>query len=127
MSSLSRSTFQNAYVNPNDVWSKSDKAVARKAFDAALKRELQEAIGKAKRMASQITQPADLWDLENFLTRRREHIDSKYVFRQSRLTEVLGRLLWENRLSADDLQGMREDKLESIRSYAKFFAKMNAA
>jgi hypothetical protein len=32
----------------------------------------------------------------------------------------LGRLLYENRLSEEELRGLREDKMESIRSFAKF-------
>ena len=38
----------------------------------------------------------------------------------SRLTDVLGRLLYENRLSEEELRGLREDKMESIRSFARF-------
>jgi hypothetical protein len=41
------------------TWSKSEKAIARKAFDAALKQELHEVIQKAKQMASQIQQASD--------------------------------------------------------------------
>jgi hypothetical protein len=49
-------------------------------------------------MASQIQQSSDLWDLEHYLTQRRKEIERKYNFRGSRLTDVLGRLLYENRL-----------------------------
>jgi hypothetical protein len=53
----------------------SEKTVARAAFDAALKRELQEVIQEAKQKANQIKEPADLWELERYLTRRRKNID----------------------------------------------------
>ncbi|MGB8064340.1 MAG: hypothetical protein WCF26_20800 [Candidatus Sulfotelmatobacter sp.] len=109
------------------IWSKSERAIARKAFEGALKRELHEVIQKAKRKCSQIKEPSDLWDLERYLTKRRIEIDTKYVFRASRRTDVLGRLLQENRLSEEELSGLREDKLGSIRSYARFLAKMDAA
>jgi hypothetical protein len=32
----------------------------------------------------------------------------------------LGRLLYENRLGENDLRGLREDKMKSIRSFAQF-------
>ena|SRR3984893_19187635 len=80
------------------VWSRSEKTIARKAFDDALARELHEVIQEAKKMASQIQQSPDLWDLEHYLTERRKEIDRKYDFRRSRLTDVLGRLLYENRV-----------------------------
>ena len=44
----------------------------------------------------------------------------------SQLTHVFGRLLYENRLSEEDLRGLREEKLKSIRSLAKFLAESAA-
>ena len=119
----SPSAAQDRYPDQNKpIWSRSEKALARKAFDAALGRELHEVIQEAKKMASQIQQSSDLWDLEHYLTGRRKEIDRKYDFRGSRLTDVLGRLLYENRLGEEDLRGLREDKRKGIRSFAKFLA-----
>jgi Photoprotection regulator fluorescence recovery protein len=85
-----------------------------------VKRELHEVIQQTQRMASQIQRSSDLWDLEHYLTQRRKEIDRKYEYHYSRLTDVLGRLLYENRLSEEELRGLREDKMESIRSFARF-------
>jgi hypothetical protein len=71
-------------------------------------------------MAHEIQKSSDLWDLERHLTQRRKKIDRKYDFRGSRLTDVLGRLLYENRLGEEDLRGLREEKMKSIRSFAQF-------
>jgi Photoprotection regulator fluorescence recovery protein len=114
---------QGTYPYPNEpTWSRSEKAIARRVFDAALKRELQEVMQKTKQMANQINQPADLWDLERYLTERRKDIDSKYDSRSSRLTSVFGRLLCERRVNEDELRALREDKVEAIRSCAKFLS-----
>ena len=78
-------------------------------------------------MASQIQQSSDLWDLEHYLTQRRKEIDRKYDYRYSQLTQVFGRLLYEKRLREEELRGLREDKLKSIRSFAKFLAEDAAA
>lgn len=119
----SPSAIQNSYLYPNEpIWSKSEKAIARKAFDAALAQELQQVIQEAKRMANEIKQSPDLWDLELHLTQRRTEIDRKYDFRGSRLTHVLGRLLCEGRVNEQQLHGLRENQLKSIRSHAKFLA-----
>lgn len=60
----SSSTTPDRYPYQNEpIWSRSEKAIARKAFDAALKRELHEVIQETKKMASQIKEPSDLWDL----------------------------------------------------------------
>jgi hypothetical protein len=128
MTRQSRSAIQNSHTNQRDLmWSMSEKAIARKAFDAALKRELHEVIQDAMQMASRIRQSSDLWDLEHYLTQRRREIDRKYDYRYSQLTLVFGKLLRESRLGEEELLGLREDKLESIRSYARFLAKMDAA
>jgi Photoprotection regulator fluorescence recovery protein len=109
------------YPQQNErTWSKSGKAIARTTFDAALGRELHEVIQQVKRMASEIQESSDLWDLEQYLTERRKQIGRMYDYRYSQLTLVLGRLLYENRLSEEDLRGLREDKMKSIRSLAKF-------
>jgi hypothetical protein len=82
----SPSAVQDNYPYKHEpIWSRSEKTIARKAFDAALGRELHEVIQEAKMMASQIKQSSDLWDLEHYLTQRRKEIDRKYDFRGSRL------------------------------------------
>jgi hypothetical protein len=68
-------------------------------------------------MANEIQKSSDLWDLQHHLTQRRKEIDRKYDFRGSRLTDVLGRLLYENRLGEEDLRGLREEEMKSIRSF----------
>jgi hypothetical protein len=121
MTSLSANQDNYPYQN-EPTWSKSEKAIARRAFDAALGRELHEVIQRAKQMANEIQQSSDLWDLERYLTQRRKDIDRKYDFRASRLTQVFGRLLYEGRLKEQELRGLEEDKLKSICSIAKFLA-----
>jgi hypothetical protein len=119
----SPSATPNTYPYQNEpTWSKSEKAIARTAFDAALKRELKDVMHKAKQMANQIKEPADVWELEHYLTERREEINRKYDYRYSQLRHVFGRLLYEGRVSEEELRGLQEDKLKSIRSVAKFLA-----
>ena len=120
------SASQDSYPHQSTlIWSRSEKAVARTAFDAALGRELHEVIRKTKQMANAIQGSDDLWDLEHYLTQRRKEIDRKYDYRYSQLTQVFGRLLHEKRISEQGLRGLREDKLKSIRSFAKFLAEMD--
>ena len=81
----SPSATQNTYPYQNEsTWSRSEKAIARIGFNAALGRELHEVIQRAKQMASEIQQSTDLWDLEHYLTQHRKEIDRRYDFRSSR-------------------------------------------
>lgn len=128
MSTPSQSPVHYGYASASDTtWSRSEKAIARKAFDAALKRELHELMQEAKQIAGQIKQPSDLWDLQEYLTQRRKEIDRKYDYRYSDLTQVFGRLLYETRVSEEELRGFSKDKLNTIRSLAKFLAEDPAA
>jgi hypothetical protein len=122
-------TFLSSSAGPNGArrgeltWSKSERAVARKTFEQALNRELQEVIQQAKQMAADVTEPSSLWDLEHHLTKCRKEINRKYEYRASKLVFVFGTLLHEGRLTEQDLRGLREDKLEAIRSYADFLSR----
>ena len=101
------SATPNRYPYQNEpIWSRSEKTIARTAFDDALGRELHEVIQEAKKMASQIQQSSDLWDLEHYLTERRKEINRKYDYRYSQLTHVFGRLLYEKRLRENELRGL---------------------
>ena len=104
----------------NLKWSQTEKVIARNAFDRALQKELEEVIQQSKRLAEKIQQPSDLWELEGFLTKRRNEIDRKYDYRYSVLPEVFGCLVRDCRISEDELHGLAEDKLAHIRRVAKF-------
>jgi hypothetical protein len=119
---------QNTYPHLNEPrWSGSERVIARKVFDAALKEEHQHVTREAKQMANQIKEPADVWELERYLTQRRKDIDRKYDYRYSQLRHVFGTLSYEGRVSEQELCGLRDDKLKSIRSLAKFSAEDSAA
>ena len=121
MTGLSTTAGSHSSASMRDLrWSPAEKAVARRAFNLALEREFAEVIRETRSKAASIREPSDLWDLEHYLAKRRQAIDRKYDYRYSMLTLVFGVLLREGRISADDLQGLGEDKLESIRSLAAF-------
>ena len=46
----------------NLKWSSAEKTVARKAFDRALQRELNEVMLEAKKIAEKVQKPSDMWD-----------------------------------------------------------------
>ena len=121
MTSLSATPNRYPYQNePN--WSRSEKALARTAFDAALGRELHEVIQEAKKMASQIQQSSDLWDLEHYLTHvvKRSTASTTIGIRNSR--RCSGDFCTKSDSVRKELRGLREDKLKPIRSFAKFLA-----
>ena len=120
MAQLAHSEAPGTYTDTRRLkWSETEKAIARKAFDHALQKELQEVIQKAKRMAAAIEHPSDLWELESFLTKRRNEIDRKYDYRYSVLPQVFVNLVREGRVYEEQLRGLAEDKLGFIHGFAK--------
>jgi hypothetical protein len=99
-------------------WSPAEKMAARKAFEQALQLELKETMAETKRMAANIEEASDLWDLERWLTQRRLTIDRKYDYRYSVLPFVLATLLQEGRVGENDLRGLGQEKFEMIRHIA---------
>lgn len=96
-------------------WSKSEKAIARRAFEQAYDRECSAIAEEVHRRARKISEPRDVWALHDFLSRRRKEIDQKYDYRYSVLIFVFGRLINEGWLSDECLAGLSDDKLAKIR------------
>src|ERR1700738_5192977 len=101
MTSLHSRAASGAGTAMRDLkWSPTEKAIARKAFDRALGRELQAVILEAKSKAAKIHDPSGLWELERYLTQCRHEIDRKCDYRYSVLPLVLANLLSGGRLNA---------------------------
>lgn len=99
-------------------WSSSEKKIARRVFDAALQCELTEVLLHFKAMAANATEPGHMWSTEEYLSKARREIDSKYDYRYSQLHVVFGRLLREGRISEVELAGLSEENLQLIRRIA---------
>lgn len=102
----------------HDHWTASEKKIARRAYDAAVQRELAEILAEFKRRAASATSPAEMWAVEDYLKSARRSFDRKYDYRYSVLDLVLGRLLSEKRIQEADLRGLGEDKIARMRAFA---------
>jgi hypothetical protein len=106
-------------MHPRELkWSKPEKAIARRAFDAAYQRECDEIKSNLSEMVDAISEPRDLWRIHNYLTEKRDETDAKYDYRYSVLPSVFARLLKEGWLSKTDLEGLGDDKMAFINRFA---------
>ena len=96
------------------TWSGTEKNAARKAFDLALRKELDSAINEAKERAARISEATELWELEEWLGKRRRKIDSTFDYRYSVLPEVFAGLIYNGVLTLEQLNGIAPEKLEYI-------------
>ncbi len=78
MSKVSRVTTKDPSTIMRGLnWSHAERVIARKAFDLALRRELDAVIREVKTRAASIEQHSELWDLERYLTQRRKFARSR--------------------------------------------------
>jgi Photoprotection regulator fluorescence recovery protein len=111
---------QDVYSRMRDLhWSPKEKTIARRAFDRALRRELEATVQEAKQIAARIKEPDELWELERHLTQRRKEINAKYEFKYSVILLVLADLVRDGRITTDELHGLGEDKLRIIRGHVQ--------
>lgn len=96
-------------------WSSDEKKVARKAFDNAYQREMDEIKSLLIEKVSSLKTDSDLWAIEDYLNERRKVVHNKYDYRYSQLIFVFSRLLKEGYLSEDDIVELNKDKRELIK------------
>ncbi len=101
-------------------WSKTEKKIAREAFEKAYDRECYNLADRIREKANQIKKQDDIWALHDFLTEKRKEVDEKYDYRYSMLDFVFGRLIKDRWLDFRDLEGLDEEKIERIKSLLRF-------
>jgi hypothetical protein len=99
----------------DNEWTKSEKKIARKAFDTAYLRECAAIIASVQQQAAEMKTPQELWKLEDYLYGQRRDTDEKYDYRYSVLLMTFDWLLREGWLTFDDLVGLSQDKLDHLR------------
>jgi ribosomal protein S8 len=107
-------------MNLNDIpWSKTEKDIARKIFDAAYLREMNQIHSKVLNSITNYKEPKDIWKLHDYLTQKREEIDLKYDYRYSVLITVFSRLYKEGIIKYEELIGLSEEKLTKIKAISE--------
>lgn len=109
----------DSHVEMRDLhWSPAEKAIARRAFEGALGRELQTLVDEVKKRVNEMEATSQLWELERYLGQRRREIDQIYEYKYSQLPLVFGAQIRRGQLREDELHGLGEDKLIRIRGAA---------
>ena len=101
-------------------WSKTEKKIAREAFEKAYERECHYLACMIRKKANQIKKPSDMWGLQDFLTEKRKEVDDKYDYRYSVHDFVFVRLFKDGWLDFADLKGLNEEKIDRIKSLLRF-------
>jgi len=102
-------------------WSPGEKKIARKAYELAYQREMEDIKKEIERRIANLKENQDIWALEDFLYDRRQEMAEKYDYRYSVLMIVFMRLVREGYLKEEDLKGLAEDKITRIKQSSENF------
>ena len=103
---------------PDVKWSQKEKSISRAAFDKAYKNECNNIIETVKNRARNLSEPKEIWGLEDYLYEKRKEIDNKYDYRYSVLIHVFGQLVRDGWITMKDLEGLEEEKIQRIQLIA---------
>jgi hypothetical protein len=96
------------------IWSEIEQQIAQNAFQTAYQRETSALIGEIREYASGIVALNDIWRLHDFLSARRHDIDGKYDYDYAALLFIFARLIKEEWLQFEELNGLDPTKLAKI-------------
>lgn len=100
-------------------WTETEKVVAQAAFERAHARETQALVAEVRTKASEIANIAEIWQLHDYLSARRHDIDGKYDYHYANLIFVFARLLKEQWLQLEDLEGLAENRIAKISALSR--------
>jgi len=100
----------------NDLkWNQKEKSISRAAFDKAYRNECEDIIKTVRQKLNNLSEPKKIWELEEYLYKKRREIDNKYDYRYSVLITVFSRLIAEGWIKIKDLEELGEEKIERIK------------
>ena len=114
------------YFGRGVKWSTSEKKIARRAYNAAFERQCSSIAAETNRMLKRMSNPAEIWGIEEYLSERRRDVARVYHYSYSDLDIVLSRLMGDGWLTEADLDGLQSDKIADIKRGAENFREMCA-
>jgi hypothetical protein len=96
------------------TWSKTEKKIARAAYDKAYLAQCQRIVSTLRDRVAALDDPRDVWQIDDFLRQKRKEVDATFDFRYSVLVFVFVQLIADGLITMDDLAGLREDKIEGV-------------
>ena len=96
-------------------WSKKEKKIARKAFDLAYSRTIENFIKYVN--SASISKEEELWEFCDELKEKQKEIGRMFDFRYSVLPMAFSQFVSKGVLNPKELEGLAEDKLSVIKQF----------
>lgn len=100
-------------------WTEVEKKIAQTAFNQAYEREIKALLNQVREQTSTLTELGDLWQLHDFLSAKRHEIEGKYDYQYAAILFVFARLVKEDWLNLNELEGLDKDKLSKVAALAR--------
>lgn len=110
----------NGKLDRELTWTAAEKKTARRAFDKAFERHCASITAEVRQMLENLTNPSDIWRIQEYLTEHRRNVDRIYEYKHSRLILIFSILIRDGWLTEKDLAGLQQEKIVSIRLGARF-------
>ncbi|WP_375783516.1 hypothetical protein ACE10Z_27250 [Bradyrhizobium sp. Pha-3] len=98
-------------------WSSAEKKIARKAYDSAVECALAKVMVEFKSRAVAAATPSEMWEVGDYLHRKRRELDEMFDYRYSQLLLVFAQFIREQYLDEALLAGLSDEKRQIIRSF----------
>ncbi|MFM7888873.1 MAG: hypothetical protein ACKPCM_19755 [Pseudanabaena sp.] len=103
----------------NDEWTETEENIARKAFETAYQREINDLMDAVKHKAVALAAIEDMWHLHDFLSAKRHEVDGKYDYCLPMLVFVFAGLVKDGWLNLSELDGLNPDKIAKISALSR--------
>nr|WP_286392939.1 hypothetical protein [Pseudanabaena mucicola] len=103
----------------NAEWTETEENIAKRAFEIAYKREINDLIDEVKHKAVSLAEIDDMWLLHDFLSAKRHEVDGKYDYHLPMLVFVFAGLVKDGWLSISELEGLNPDKIAKISALSR--------
>lgn len=100
-------------------WTAEEQALARRVFDQALRREMEDLIETLRLQAAALGGAEDVWQFHDFLSIQRHAIEGRTEFRMAGLLFVFAGFVKDGLTSLEELEGLSADKQAKIRAMSR--------
>jgi len=101
-------------------WTPSEKKAARRAYDKAFELQCAAITKEVKRMLQKMSNPGDIWRIEEYLYEKRKEVDRLFQFSYSRLILVFSILMRDGWMTDADLAGLDQEKIDRIKRFPRY-------
>ena len=101
-------------------WTQDELAIARAAFEAGKQRSIEVLIQTLQENVGGLNTPESIWQLHDYLSTERYQYEGRADFDTSNILFTLADMIKQQLISADNLNGLDQNKLSKVKAMSMF-------